>query len=60
MDLLSKVVAGHPVLDETGIGRPGWLLGRGIDLQSRPCTSARARLGMRFIYALVDFDWLTL
>ncbi|HEX6093240.1 MAG TPA: shikimate dehydrogenase, partial [Dongiaceae bacterium] len=64
IDLLSKVVAGHPVLDGTRRRRPVLvgLLGRGIQSSRSPIMHQRegARLGMRFTYALVDFDRLGL
>ena len=64
IDLLSKVVAGHPALDGNRRRRPVLvgLLGRGIQSSRSPIMHQRegARLGMRFTYALVDFDRLGL
>ena len=64
IDLLSKIVAGHPVLDGNRRCRPVvvGLLGRGIQSSRSPIMHQRegARLGMRFTYALVDFDRLGL
>ena len=64
IDLLSKVVAGHPVSAGNRRRRPVLvgLLGRGIQSSRSPIMHQRegARLGMRFTYALVDFDRLGL
>jgi len=63
-DLLSKVVARQSDLDASQRYRPVLvgLLGRGIQSSRSPIMHQRegARLGMRFTYALVDFDWLAL
>ncbi|HVR69121.1 MAG TPA: shikimate dehydrogenase [Verrucomicrobiae bacterium] len=63
IDLLSKVIAGHAELDGSR-RRPVLvgLLGRGIQSSRSPVMHQRegARLGMRFTYALVDFDRLGL
>ena len=64
IDLLSRIVTLPKDLDANQRHPPVLvgLLGRGIQSSRSPIMHQRegARLGMRFTYALVDFDWLGL